>query len=180
MAAGGVPRPSGGFTGGVSPSSCAMMSQSIHLRRASLSTIPPAPIQPSPGGTKHMHSMALATYRGLPPGVSIRHGTILAIATNVPRTASKYQATFKPMTRAERARLVTVPKWRHWQKLSQCLKRETSHEWDIRATGCEPHPLNPDNLCQCPFMKICTIPHATLSSKTPDWSGKVPEPPGCQ
>ena len=144
MTAGGVPRlPLGGFPSAprtdaicLSPSSCAMMTLSIHLRRASLSNIllalvrgVPAPYQAASGGYQAyaMHGPG-HLLRPAPGGVNqarcCNHHANPANATCMPLLPrpSEESERSEPSERAMRA---TVPKARHRSILYQCLIKET-------------------------------------------------------
>ena len=190
MAPGGAWLPSGGFPSapvtdaiGLSPSSGAMMTLSIHLRRASLTLYLPAPPQACPGGTKHMHSIAPAPTLGLPGGVPIRHVAII-MPTSAPLLPCNQRANHTMSTKADIApqcHLVRESGPSEGSERSEPPERARRSVMTIivtctsgtRMPHLEPHPLNPDNLRQWPLVNVCTILHATtmpiIQTQCPTW-----------
>ena len=69
-----------------------------------------------------------------------------------------------------------------WQKgdsgkILSSGKLLSTHTSGTSMPQVEPHPLNPDNLCQRPLVKVCTILLATTGANNPDKMSAQPLAP---
>ena len=136
MAAGGVPRPSGGFTG----SADAILSLSIHLRRAIVAYYLQPPTQPPPGGTSPpsplvwgVPSICIASPR-LPPSACPRGCQLGTLQSACQQEACQpYQCNMRAIAtkgRARRASGASPPS----EPSQHCGKNET-HEGNRCGPG---------------------------------------------